>query len=99
VPDSNDLVKNTNASDVAAAARERREQARLDAQRKKDKDKEDRYVLPIYCLTIKIKNLSWGQHWSVLTFDVNTTQEFSMKELVPWIFRNMARFFIFMVRL
>ncbi|CAG9566655.1 unnamed protein product [Danaus chrysippus] len=37
-----DLVKNTNALDVAAAARERREQARLEAQRKKDKDKEDR---------------------------------------------------------
>ncbi|GBP69985.1 Coiled-coil domain-containing protein 43 [Eumeta japonica] len=37
-----DLVKNTNAADVAAAARERREQARLEAQRKKEKDKEDR---------------------------------------------------------
>ncbi|KAL0849465.1 hypothetical protein ABMA28_013748 [Loxostege sticticalis] len=41
-PQSTDLVKNTNASDVAAAARERREQARLEAQRKKEKDKEDR---------------------------------------------------------
>ncbi|XP_063529400.1 coiled-coil domain-containing protein 43 [Cydia strobilella] len=40
--ESPDLVKNTNALDVAAAARERREQARLDAQRKKEKDKEDR---------------------------------------------------------
>ncbi|KAJ2953824.1 hypothetical protein O0L34_g1452 [Tuta absoluta] len=40
--DSGDLVKNTNAADVAAAARERREQARLEAQRKKEKDKEDR---------------------------------------------------------
>ncbi|XP_047987821.1 coiled-coil domain-containing protein 43 [Leguminivora glycinivorella] len=40
--ESSDLVKNTNALDVAAAARERREQARLDAQRKKEKDKEDR---------------------------------------------------------
>lgn len=38
-----DLVKNTNAQDVAAAARERREAARQEAQRKKDKDKEDRY--------------------------------------------------------
>ncbi|KAJ8726541.1 hypothetical protein PYW07_001239 [Mythimna separata] len=37
-----DLVKNTNAADVHAAARERREQARLDAQKKKEKDKEDR---------------------------------------------------------
>ncbi|CAH2067229.1 unnamed protein product, partial [Iphiclides podalirius] len=41
-PDSPDLVKNTNALDVAAAARERREQARLEAQRKKEKDREDR---------------------------------------------------------
>ncbi|XP_022820572.1 coiled-coil domain-containing protein 43 [Spodoptera litura] len=39
---SPDLVKNTNAADVHAAARERREQARLDAQKKKEKDKEDR---------------------------------------------------------
>lgn len=30
---------------MAAAARERREQARLDAQKKKEKDKEDRLVL------------------------------------------------------
>ncbi|XP_049882989.1 coiled-coil domain-containing protein 43 [Pectinophora gossypiella] len=42
VAEGNDLVRNTNVSDVAAAARERREQARLDAQRKKEKDKEDR---------------------------------------------------------
>lgn len=48
--DSSDLVKNTNVSDVAAAARERREQARQDAQRKKEKDKEDRY-LPTYILS------------------------------------------------
>ncbi|XP_063838496.1 coiled-coil domain-containing protein 43 [Ostrinia nubilalis] len=41
-PESGDLVKNTNAADVAAAARERREQARLEAQKKKEKDKEDR---------------------------------------------------------
>ncbi|XP_072936975.1 coiled-coil domain-containing protein 43 [Epargyreus clarus] len=40
--DGPDLVKNTNASDVAHAARERREQARLEAQRKKEKDREDR---------------------------------------------------------
>lgn len=44
-----DLVRNTNALDVAAAARERRENARLEAQRKKEKDKEDRYVL---CLLV-----------------------------------------------
>ncbi|XP_038207576.1 coiled-coil domain-containing protein 43 [Zerene cesonia] len=37
-----DLVKNTNALDVAAAAKERREQARLEAQKKKEKDREDR---------------------------------------------------------
>ncbi|KPJ12273.1 Coiled-coil domain-containing protein 43 [Papilio machaon] len=41
-PESSDLVKNTNAMDVAAAAKERREQARLEAQRKKEKDREDR---------------------------------------------------------
>ncbi|CAH2240584.1 coiled-coil domain-containing protein 43 [Pararge aegeria] len=41
-PDCQDLVKNTNALDVAAAAKERREQGRLEAQRKKEKDKEDR---------------------------------------------------------
>ncbi|XP_041969625.1 coiled-coil domain-containing protein 43 [Aricia agestis] len=39
---NSDLVKNTNVSDVQAAARERREQARLEAQRKKEKDREDR---------------------------------------------------------
>jgi hypothetical protein len=33
------------------------------------------------CLTIKIKNLSWVQHWSILTFDVSTTKEFYMKEI------------------
>lgn len=42
--DGPDLVKNTNAADVHAAARERREQSRLDAQKKKEKDKEDRFV-------------------------------------------------------
>lgn len=41
-PASSDLVKNTNAADVHAAARERREQARQDAQKKKERDKEDR---------------------------------------------------------
>jgi hypothetical protein len=28
-----------------------------------------------------MKNLSWGQHWSILTFDVCTIQEFYMKEI------------------
>lgn len=36
------LVKNTNAADVAALAKERREQAKIDSKTKKDKDKEDR---------------------------------------------------------
>lgn len=36
------LVKNTNAADVAALAKERREQAKIDSKAKKDKDKEDR---------------------------------------------------------
>jgi hypothetical protein len=34
-----------------------------------------------YILTIKIKNLKWGHHWSILTFDVRTIQEFNMKEI------------------
>ncbi|CAG4944000.1 unnamed protein product [Colias eurytheme] len=42
VSEGGDLVKNTNALDVAAAAKERREQARLEAQKKKEKDREDR---------------------------------------------------------
>lgn len=41
-PESDDLVRNTNATNVAAAARERREAAKLESQRKKDRDKEDR---------------------------------------------------------
>jgi hypothetical protein len=32
-------------------------------------------------LTIKIKNLSWGQHWSILTIDVSTAQDFYLKEI------------------
>lgn len=40
--DSDALVKNTNAQDVAQLAKERREQAKLDSKAKKDKDKEDR---------------------------------------------------------
>lgn len=36
------LMKNTNAADVAALAKERREQAKVDSKAKKDKDKMDR---------------------------------------------------------
>lgn len=38
----NGLEKNMNASTVAQAEKQRREQAKLESQRKKDKDKEDR---------------------------------------------------------
>jgi hypothetical protein len=48
----------------------------------------------MYSLTIKLKNLSRGQHWSILTFDDSTTQEFYMKEISSMVVRNMARFFI-----
>lgn len=36
------LVKNTNAADVAALSKERREQAKIDSKAKKEKDKMDR---------------------------------------------------------
>lgn len=36
------LMRNTNAADVAALVREKREQAKLESQQKKDKDKQDR---------------------------------------------------------
>ncbi|XP_055596072.1 coiled-coil domain-containing protein 43 [Uranotaenia lowii] len=36
------LMRNTNASDVAALVREKREQAKLESQQKKEKDKQDR---------------------------------------------------------
>lgn len=36
------MMKNTNAADVAALAKERREQAKMDSKAKKDKDKLDR---------------------------------------------------------
>lgn len=36
------MMKNTNAADVAALAKERREQAKIDSKAKKDKDKLDR---------------------------------------------------------
>lgn len=39
---SDPMVKNTNAADVAALAKERREQAKTDSKAKKDKDKLDR---------------------------------------------------------
>lgn len=41
-PRSNGLEKNTNALQVAQAVKEKREQAKIDSQKKKDKDKEDR---------------------------------------------------------
>jgi hypothetical protein len=45
----------------------------------------------MYSLTIEIKNLSGGQHWSILIFDASTTKKdlYYMKERI---FRNMARF-------
>lgn len=36
------MMKNTNAADVAALAKERREQAKIDSKAKKEKDKSDR---------------------------------------------------------
>lgn len=39
---SGGLVRNTNAADVAALVREKREQAKLESQQKKEKDKQDR---------------------------------------------------------
>ncbi|XP_058446243.1 coiled-coil domain-containing protein 43 isoform X1 [Malaya genurostris] len=36
------LIRNTNASDVAALVREKREQAKLESQQKKEKDRQDR---------------------------------------------------------
>lgn len=40
--DAGSMVKNTNAADVHALVRERREAAKLESQMKKQKDKEDR---------------------------------------------------------
>lgn len=40
----NGLEKNMNASTVMHAEKMKREQAKLDSQKKKDKDKEDRYL-------------------------------------------------------
>jgi ABC transport system ATP-binding/permease protein len=34
-----------------------------------------RYIIKTM-VTTKIKNLTWGQHWSILTFDVSASQEF-----------------------
>lgn len=50
----NGLEKNTNASTVAQAEKLKREQAKLESQRKKDKDKEDRFVdyLFIHCFIV-----------------------------------------------
>lgn len=41
----NGLFKNTNAQSVHQAEREKRERAKLDSQKKKEKDKEDRYKI------------------------------------------------------
>lgn len=41
----NGLEKNRNAQSVMQAEKERREQAKLESQKKKEKDKEDRYEL------------------------------------------------------
>lgn len=40
-------IKNTNAEEVIKAEREKREKDKVESQRKKEKDKEDRYVLQI----------------------------------------------------
>lgn len=41
-PSNGGLSRNTNAADVAALVREKREQAKLESQQKKEKDKQDR---------------------------------------------------------
>lgn len=38
------IEKNTNAANIAQQIKEKREQAKLDSQKKKEKDKEDRYL-------------------------------------------------------
>lgn len=38
----NGLVRNTNAAAVAQAVKEKREKAKIDSQKKKEKDREDR---------------------------------------------------------
>lgn len=45
VPRSGGLTRNTNFDDVVRADKERRDKAKQDAQRKKEKDKEDRYII------------------------------------------------------
>lgn len=47
-PKETNLEKNLNALTVMQAEKEKREQARLDSQKKKEKDKEDRLVTMIY---------------------------------------------------
>jgi hypothetical protein len=46
-------------------------------------------------LTISIKNLSGGQHWSFLIFDVRMTQEFYMKEISSMDFPQHGEVFYF----
>jgi hypothetical protein len=54
-----------------------------------------RYISITECLTIKIKNLSWGQHWFILTFDDSTTQEFYMNEISSMDFPQHGELFYF----
>jgi hypothetical protein len=46
-------------------------------------------------LAIKIKNLSWGQHWSILTFDVSTIQKFYRNEISSMDFPQHGEVFYF----
>jgi hypothetical protein len=46
-------------------------------------------------MTIKIKNLNWGQHWSIVTFDGSTTQEFYMKEISSMDYPQQGEVFYF----
>jgi hypothetical protein len=45
-------------------------------------------------MTIK-KNLGWGQHWTILTLDVSTMQEFYMKEISSMAFSQPGEIFYF----
>jgi hypothetical protein len=49
----------------------------------------------VLSLTIKIKNLRWGQHWSILTFDISTIQEICMKEISSMDFPQHGEVFYF----
>jgi hypothetical protein len=45
---------------------------------------------------IKIKILIWGQHWSILTFDVSRTLEFYMQEISSMDFPQHGEAFLFL---